>query len=327
MQQTFTSHQLLLLRHGKSDWSVGVDDFHRPLINRGKRGAERIGLRLLQQALQPDLIISSPAVRAKVTAQMCCMAMGLDARRVDEDRRIYAAGLSEQLKVLRTVPEQTRRLMLVGHNPGMEMLLSWLAQDEIPLPEDGKLMPTATLARLSFNCPWSEIENSCARLESITRPGSLPEKFPFPSPDGNELRDRPAYYYTQSSVIPYRLRDKKIEILCITSNKKKNWVLPKGIKDPGFTLPESAAIEALEEAGVEGIVSENAIGSYNYTKWNATCRVEVYPMVVTKIVPEKERLERHRKREWLSPEEAQARLKQKALKPMIRALSKQFAKL
>ena len=117
MQQTFTSHQLLLLRHGKSDWSVGVDDFHRPLINRGKRGAERIGLWLLQQALQPDLIISSPAVRAKVTAQMCCMAMGLDARRVDEDRRIYAAGLSEQLKVLRTVPEQTRRLMLVGHNP------------------------------------------------------------------------------------------------------------------------------------------------------------------------------------------------------------------
>lgn len=325
MQKAFNSHQLLLLRHGKSDWSLGVDDFHRPLTNRGKRSAERIGQWLLRQDLQPDLIISSPAMRAIVTARMACMATGLDARKINEDRHIYAAGLNELLKVVRTAPEWTRRLMLVGHNPGMEILLSWLAQDEIPLPEDSKLIPTATLARLSFNCHWSEIETGCARLESITRSSDLPEKFPFPAADGNELRDRPAYYYNQSSVIPYRLRDKQVEILCITSNKKKHWILPKGINDPGLTPLESVAKEALEEAGVEGIVTEDTIGNYTYSKWNAACNVAVYPMLVTKVIPEEERLEPHRKREWISAEEATRRLRQKALKPMIRALSKKLA--
>ena len=56
--------ELLLLRHGKSDWSAGTDDLHRPLKNRGKRGAQRIGTWMWQQDLVPDHIISSPATRA-----------------------------------------------------------------------------------------------------------------------------------------------------------------------------------------------------------------------------------------------------------------------
>lgn len=324
MDHSLHSHELLILRHGKSDWSVGADDFHRPLKNRGKRSAERIGLWLLQQGFKPDLIISSPAQRAIVTARMTCMTMDMDARDIETDRRIYAAGLRELLDVMHTVPEQAWRLMLVGHNPGMEILLSWLVQEDILLPEDGKLIPTATLAKLGFNCRWSEIEMGCAKLETIKRPGDLPEKFPYPSLGSKELRDRPAYYYSQSSVIPYRIRDNAIEILCITSHKRKHWVLPKGINDPGLTPLESAAQEALEEAGVVGIVSKDAIGSYNYTKWNATCNVEVYPMVVTKVIPEQDRLEQHRKREWVSCEEAERRLQQKALKDMIRVLTKKL---
>ncbi len=327
MYHSFNSHELLILRHGKSDWSVGVDDFHRPLKNRGKRSAERIGLWLLREGLQPDLIISSPAERAITTAQMTCMTMDLDARDIKTDRRVYAAGLHELLNVIRAVPEQAMRLMLVGHNPGMEILLSWLVQEDILLPEDGKLMPTATLARLCFNCRWSEIELGCARLETIKRPGDLPERFPYPTLGSKELRDRPAYYYSQSSVIPYRIRDNTIEILCITSHKRKHWVLPKGINDPGLTAVESAVKEALEEAGVAGIVSEDAIGSYSYTKWNAPCNVQVYPMLVTKVIPEQERLEQHRKREWVSSEDAERRLEQKALKYMIRALTKKLTDL
>jgi phosphohistidine phosphatase len=66
------TRELLLLRHGKSDWSTGVDDYHRPLKDRGKRDAQRIGVWLAQQKMIPDLIVTSSAERALVTAQKAC---------------------------------------------------------------------------------------------------------------------------------------------------------------------------------------------------------------------------------------------------------------
>ena len=66
------TRELLILRHGKSDWEAGTDDFHRPLKDRGKRGAQRVGVWLLQQGLLPDHVVSSPAERAIVTAEKAC---------------------------------------------------------------------------------------------------------------------------------------------------------------------------------------------------------------------------------------------------------------
>ena len=63
------SRELMLLRHGKSDWTEQLDDFDRPLKDRGKRGAQRMGVWLIQQELLPDHVVSSPAERAIVTAQ------------------------------------------------------------------------------------------------------------------------------------------------------------------------------------------------------------------------------------------------------------------
>jgi len=167
---------------------------------------------------------------------------------------------------------------------------------------------------------WQGLHAGSAELLSITRPGELPKKFPFPFPDGPERRDRPAYYYTQSSVIPYRLQDGRPEILIVSSSQRKHWVVPKGIRDPGLTLQESAAKEAKEEAGVEGQVAEEPLGSYRYEKWGAICTVEVFPMEVTHIIPEEEWEERHRGREWVTPEAAQKRLRQAELKPLVAAL-------
>lgn len=314
------TRELLLLRHGKSDWSAGVDDFRRPLKDRGKRGAQRIGVWLAQHDLVPDLIVTSPAERARVTAQKACKAMGDGDQGIRKDRRIYPATLDDLCEVLGDIPQDAARVLLVGHNPGMEDLLVWLAGDRLALPEDGKLLPTATLARLQMPDDWQELTAGCALLDSITRPNTLPEKFPYPGPDGRELRDRPAYYYTQSSVIPYRVRDGKPEILVIASSKKHHLVVPKGIKDPGLSPRESAAKEALEEAGVEGEVADTALGSYSYEKWGATCTVDVYPMKVTRLVPEDEWEERHRGRRWVSPEKAARKLKQKELRPLLRKL-------
>ena len=315
------TRELLLLRHGKSDWGTGVDDFHRPLKDRGKRGAQRIGVWLAQQQRIPDLIVTSPAERALVTAQKACKAMGNGDAGIQQDRRIYAAGIDELLKVLGDCPQAASRVMLVGHNPGLEELLAWLARETIALPDDGKCLPTATLASLQMPADWQTLTAGCAHLDAITRPGTLPKKFPFPTPHGREQRDRPAYYYTQSSVIPYRVHDGKLEVLVIASSKKHHLVVPKGIKDPGLSPRESAAKEALEEAGIEGEVAEAELGRYTCEKWGATCTVAVFPMKVTRVIAEDEWEESHRGREWVSPDVAASRLKQKELRPLVKKLA------
>lgn len=321
------ANELLILRHGKSDWDAPCDDFHRPLKDRGKRDAQRIGIWLAQQDLRPDIIISSPAERALVTAQKCCKAMGMSVQKIHADQRIYEADSSTLVKVLADCPKKAKRVMLVGHNPGLEVLLLWLSEENLSVPVDGKLLPTASLARLKINRKWNKLSRGCAKLKSLTRPRELPKKFPYPSPDGTELRDRPAYYYTQSSVIPWRINNGVPEILVILSSQKNHWVVPKGIWEPGLSAQESAASEALEEAGVEGKVSKKAIGSYSYPKWGASCTVEVYSMEVTRELPDDEWEESHRDRQWVPLHEAVARVKHEQLKPMLQKLGSKLKKI
>jgi phosphohistidine phosphatase len=166
--------ELLILRHGKSDWSVGVEDFQRPLNGRGKRDARRMGGWMLQQDLVPDHIVSSPAERALLTARKVCKAMGMGSGAIRRDRRVYAAGVDELLGALGDCPEAAHRVMLVGHNPGLEELLGYLAGGGVPEPDDGKLLPTATLARLITSADWRDLGAGCARLEAVVRPRELP---------------------------------------------------------------------------------------------------------------------------------------------------------
>ena len=316
--------ELLLLRHGKSDWDVDADDFNRPLKDRGKRGAQRVGVWLLQNRRVPDLIISSPAERALTTAEHCCNSMGIAAMDIEQDRRIYHAHPARLLEVLADCPSTAQRVMMVGHNPGFEQLLLHLADPAPEIPEDGKLMPTAALARLAMPEDWKNLRAGAARLIEMVRAADLPKQFPFPSPNGEELRDRPAYYYTQSSAIPYRKTDKDVEILIVRSRGDRHWVVPKGIVDPGLSPQASARKEAWEEAGVEGHVHDEAIGNYRYPKWGATCEVSVYPMAVSNELPQAEWEENHRGRRWVSAVQAAEMLNQTELAPMILALHKQL---
>ncbi|MCF6204017.1 MAG: histidine phosphatase family protein [Methylococcaceae bacterium] len=149
--------ELLLLRHGKSDWNTNTTDFDRPLNQRGKRNAQQIGEWLIRQKLVPDLIICSPAVRALTTTQIVCEAMGEGVQTIQTEKKIYEASLSDLHLVLQAIPESTQRLLLVGHNPGFESLLSDLAPS-IQIPSDGKLMPTTTLAYLQLNSQWTVLQ-------------------------------------------------------------------------------------------------------------------------------------------------------------------------
>ncbi len=318
--------ELLILRHGKSNWPSDAEDFHRPLKERGKRDAQRVGSWLRTQDLMPDHVLTSPAQRALATAEYAMKAMDAGLHLIEQDRRIYDADLGELLEVLRQLPDSVNRGMIVGHNPGLESLLDYLAESGRPQEQDSKRLPTATLARLTLGCEWSAIDWNCARLTSIIHPEDLPDKFPFTGPSGIELRDRPAYYYTQSSVIPYRIRNGELEILVVFSRKKKHLVVPKGIQEPDLTAWDSAAQEALEEAGVEGRVGKEPLGNYVYQKWGAECQVVVFPMEVTKILPEELWQERHRGRKWISPGQAMNSLKQTALVPLVKRLVEQLGR-
>lgn len=312
------TRELLIVRHGRAkDPEYNIADRDRPLRTKGKRQAQRMGAWLQQHDLLPDVTISSPAERAHVTAQKMLKAGGRHAHDIAVDDRIYNASMAALLDVLATYPTAPNRVMIVGHNPGLEGLVHHLASLSLPGTDDGRLLKTGTLVHLSMPDGWRKLSRDCAKIVHYIRPDTLPDGFPYQTPNGPEWRDRPAYYYTQSAVIPYRQTERGVEILVITSSSKSHWVVPKGIHEPGLSAQDSAAQEAQEEAGVLGRVHAAAIGSYTYEKWGAACRVNVYPMEVTgELAPELWE-ENHRQRRWCAPDEAALHIKEDALKAII----------
>ncbi|MGD8357240.1 MAG: hypothetical protein PVG42_04215, partial [Lysobacterales bacterium] len=116
---------------------------------------------------------SSPAERAKQTVLAVCGEFGFDAAKIRWDRRIYGAWARTLFEVLREIPGEFRRVLIAGHNPGLEDLLQSLAGGDIETPPDGKLMPTAAVARLEIEAGWSELAPAVGRLLSLTRARSL----------------------------------------------------------------------------------------------------------------------------------------------------------
>lgn len=112
----------------------------------------------------------------------------------------------------------------------------------------------------------------------------------------------PSDIFEQSAVIPFKSDKKRIKILLIKSRNGK-WIIPKGIIEKGFTPHESARKEAIEEAGVDGVVNDFLIGEYKYDKWGGTCNVKVYSMLVKEELPNWEE-DYFRIRKWFSLERA-----------------------
>ncbi len=169
------ARQLLILRHGKSDWETDAADIDRPLNDRGKRSARRIGFWLQQQGLLPDHIVTSPAKRARLTAESVCRSIGQNIDSIVQDSRIYEAGVSNLLDVLADCPDDARCVLLVGHNPGLEILLGYLSGNTLTRSENHKLLPTAALAHLEMPDRWNKLHNDSAQLITLIRPRNLPD--------------------------------------------------------------------------------------------------------------------------------------------------------
>jgi phosphohistidine phosphatase len=169
--------ELLVVRHAKSAWDTDArTDFDRPLKKRGRRDAPRMGRWLEEKKLRPDLVVASPAKRARQTTMGMLGEMNLDEDAVRWEPRIYGAEVPDLLDVLGEIPRSAKRVMLVGHNPGLEDLVLRLGGDSVKIPEDGKLLPTATVARLRMPTDWGKLRPGAAKLVSITRPKELPKE-------------------------------------------------------------------------------------------------------------------------------------------------------
>ena len=151
-EMTMKKSLLLLMRHAKSDWPENLRrDFDRPLAARGEKDALRMGKWLQKNGLVPDLVVSSPARRARATAELVVGRLHIRRKRIIFDDRIYEAGLRQLLDVVAAHAAGSDTLLLVGHNPGLEELIAHLASEPPPRDERGKLMTTAAVAVLEFN--------------------------------------------------------------------------------------------------------------------------------------------------------------------------------
>lgn len=124
---------LLILRHAKSDWGNSqLSDHDRPLNDRGKYDAPRMGAWLKQKNMVPELIISSTAERALTTAELVALSADFEGE-LRTERNFYLAGPPTYVEILNELPDSYERVMVVGHNPGMEELVSLLTDRDRPM--------------------------------------------------------------------------------------------------------------------------------------------------------------------------------------------------
>lgn len=160
---------LLILRHAKSSWShAGLSDHDRPLNKRGKRDAPRIGQLLRTEDIVPAQIISSTAKRAKQTAEAVAKSSGYENEIVFE-RSLYHGYPDDYITYLAKSGIAAACVMVVGHNPGLEMLVEQLSGAD-------EFMATATLAHIELPIEdWSELnEQTQGKLVNLWRPRELP---------------------------------------------------------------------------------------------------------------------------------------------------------
>ena len=154
---------LILLRHGKSDWSGAEPDHLRPLARRGRRQAPEAGRWLADNVGAIDLAVVSPAERTRETWRLAAAELAVPPP-VREDDRVYAGSARSILDTLRELPRRSGDCChLVGHNPGIEDLVASLTGRWMP-------MPTSALAVIDLPGPWSTAGNTAAELRTQGRP-------------------------------------------------------------------------------------------------------------------------------------------------------------
>ena len=161
---------LLILRHAKSSWKeLGLSDHDRPLNKRGRHDAPKMGRLIRKKKLKPQLIICSGAKRARETVELVTEAC-VYKHEILFSEALYAAGPEAYIKLLKELDDAYQRVMVVGHNPGLEELLERLTSED-------QILPTAALARVELPIKrWNELGDSVnGELIDLWAPRQLSE--------------------------------------------------------------------------------------------------------------------------------------------------------
>lgn len=167
---------LTLLRHAKSTWDDPVArDFDRPLNRRGRKAAVTVGKALRDEGMEFDAVIASPAVRVVETLQDIAEGYGRALEPVN-DADLYLASPAVLLDRIQHVDDSAQRLLVVGHNPGLEQLATLLSGSDSSglLGELETKYPTATLAVIEFAVDrWADVAKGAGTLTRFIRPRDL----------------------------------------------------------------------------------------------------------------------------------------------------------
>lgn len=167
---------IALLRHAKSSWDDPVDrDFDRPLNAKGRRAAETMGRHIRQQGWTYDAIVASPAVRVLETLDGVEAGLGRKLP-AQLDKRIYMAAGVTLLDIVHEQDHGADRLLMIGHNPGLEDLIFLLTPaDNNPHRQAIDIKyPTATLCEMQFDVEsWEDVSGKIGEIVELVRPRDL----------------------------------------------------------------------------------------------------------------------------------------------------------
>ncbi len=162
---------LYLVRHAKSRWSdPSQQDFDRKLNKRGQHDAPEMGRRLGKRNVQPDVILCSPAQRTRQTADLLLERMGGPINNVEYVEGIYDASIETLLDIIKELPDNCSRAMLIGHNPSIGCLVNQFSEIRI------QHMPTCAVATIELSANhWNEAGHCPARLLDFDYPKRAPK--------------------------------------------------------------------------------------------------------------------------------------------------------
>ena len=164
--------KLFLVRHAKSSWDdPSLDDIDRPLNDRGKNNAPEMGERLKKQGILPDLLISSPASRARSTAKKLAKKIGYAKNEIQINDGLYHGSDDILIDIVRNLPDTAESVMLFGHNPGFTYFANQLCNINI------YNIPTAGVVAIDFPMDsWQDVEFGKGELVFFDYPKKQPNK-------------------------------------------------------------------------------------------------------------------------------------------------------
>ncbi len=167
---------LTLFRHAKSSWDFpSLDDFNRPLNERGEKAAPRMAAFLAEKNLVPDLVLCSSSQRTRQTLDLALPAWKPKPK-IDYSEALYHATAPTMLAILRDAPAKAKRVMIIGHNPGMESFATQLigSGDKTDRLAIATKFPTAGAAVITFDVKsWADIKPASGKLEFFATPKQL----------------------------------------------------------------------------------------------------------------------------------------------------------